>query len=170
MKRKNNNLFLNSDNDEISMLAEIKTEALEGETEIDINKDIPVIPLRNMVMFPQVVMPITVGRVSTQKLVNAAFKNSQLVAVVCQKHGDIEYPEFDDLYHIGVLVKILRIFDIPGGNMTVFVQSAGPKIKLESIVQSVPYLMGRISFIPEDNNSKNNDEFIVLARNLQTNI
>lgn len=162
MKRKNNNLFLNSDNDEISMLAEIKTEALEGETEIDINKDIPVIPLRNMVMFPQVVMPITVGRVSTQKLVNAAFKNSQLVAVVCQKHGDIEYPEFDDLYHIGVLVKILRIFDIPGGNMTVFVQSAGPKIKLESIVQSVPYLMGRISFIPEDNNSKNNDEFIVL--------
>src|SRR5574344_1547131 len=84
MKRKNNNLFLNSDNDEISMLAEIKTEALEGETEIDINKDIPVIPLRNMVMFPQVVMPITVGRVSTQKLVNAAFKNSQLVAVVCQ--------------------------------------------------------------------------------------
>lgn len=162
MKRKNNNLFLNSDNDEISMLAEIKTEALEGETEIDINKDIPVIPLRNMVMFPQVVMPITVGRVSTQKLVNAAFKNSQLVAVVCQKHGDIEYPEFDDLYHIGVLVKILRIFDIPGGNMTVFVQSAGPKIKLESIVQSVPYLMGRISFIPEDNNSKKNDEFIVL--------
>lgn len=162
MKRKNNNLFLNSDNDEISMLAEIKTEALEGETEIDINKDIPVIPLRNMVMFPQVVMPITVGRVSTQKLVNAAFKNSQLVAVVCQKHGDIEYPEFEDLYHIGVLVKILRIFDIPGGNMTVFVQSAGPKIKLESIVQSVPYLMGRISFIPEDNNSKNNDEFIVL--------
>lgn len=162
MKRKNNNLFLNSDNDEISMLAEIKTEALEGETEIDINKDIPVIPLRNMVMFPQVVMPITVGRVSTQKLVNAAFKNSQLVAVVCQKHGDIEYPEFEDLYHIGVLVKILRIFDIPGGNMTVFVQSAGPKIKLESIVQSVPYLMGRISFIPEDNNSKKNDEFIVL--------
>ena len=162
MKRKNNNLFLNSDNDEISMLAEIKTEALEGETEIDINKDIPVIPLRNMVMFPQVVMPITVGRVSTQKLVNAAFKNSQLVAVVCQKHGDIEYPEFEDLYHIGVLVKILRIFDIPGGNMTVFVQSAGPKIKLESIVQSVPYLMGRISFIPEDNNSKKKDEFIVL--------
>ena len=50
MKRKNNNLFLNSDNDEISMLAEIKTEALEGETEIDSNKDIPVIPLRNMVM------------------------------------------------------------------------------------------------------------------------
>ena len=53
MKRKNNNLFLNSDNDEISMLAEIKTEALDGETEIDINKDIPVIPLRNMVCFPK---------------------------------------------------------------------------------------------------------------------
>ena len=162
MKRKNNKLFLNSENDEISMLAEIKTEALEGEAEIDITKDIPVIPLRNMVMFPQVVMPITVGRISTQKLVNNAFKNNQLVAVVCQKHGETEYPEFEDLYHVGVVVKILRIFDIPGGNMTVFVQSAGPKIKLDRIVQSVPYLTGRISFIPEDNENHNNDEFVVL--------
>lgn len=160
-KKKNNDILLKADNEEISMLAEIQTD-LNDKSEIDIEKEIPVIPLRNMVMFPQVVMPITVGRISTQKLVNSAYKKNELVVVVCQRSGEIDNPEFDDLYHEGVVVKILRIFDIPGGNMTVFIQSTGPKIKLDRITQTSPFLMGKVSIEPEVIEEEENDESYVL--------
>lgn len=80
-------------------------------------------PLRNMVMFPSVVMPVTIGRPSTLKLVNAAYKKKLPIAVVCQIQGDMDDPGFNDVYHVGVIGKILRVFEMPGGNTTVIMQS-----------------------------------------------
>ena len=84
MKRnKKEDILLNTDNDDISMLAEIQTDPDEV-TAMEFNKEIPVMPLRNMVMFPSVVMPVTIGRPSTLKLINAAYKKKLPIAVVCQ--------------------------------------------------------------------------------------
>ena len=92
MKRnKKEDILLNTDNDDISMLAEIQTDPDEV-TAMEFNKEIPVMPLRNMVMFPSVVMPVTIGRPSTLKLVNAAYKKKLPIAVVCQIQGDMDDP------------------------------------------------------------------------------
>ena len=80
---------MNTDADDISMLAEIQTD-LEDISAIEFEKEIPIMPLRNMVMFPSVVMPVTIGRPSTLRLVNAAYKKKQPIAVVCQIQGDLD--------------------------------------------------------------------------------
>lgn len=156
-------MLRDENDDDISMLTEIQTDP-EMISVLELEKDIPVMPLRNMVMFPSVVMPITVGRPTTQKLINAAYKNKQPIAVVCQLHADTEEPGFNDLYNIGVMAKILRIFEMPGGNNTVILQSNGPKVSLDKITSEFPYLMGRVSSVPENNsNGNNSDEFQALT-------
>ena len=119
-------------------------------------------PLRNMVMFPSVVMPVTIGRPSTLKLINAAYKKKLPIAVVCQIQGDMDDPGFNDVYHVGVIGKILRVFEMPGGNTTVIMQSNGPKVHLDSITKTSPYLKGMVTPIPEANDQLETDEFKAL--------
>lgn len=162
MKRnKKEDILLNTDNDDISMLAEIQTDPDEV-TAMEFNKEIPVMPLRNMVMFPSVVMPVTIGRPSTLKLINAAYKKKLPIAVVCQIQGDMDDPGFNDVYHVGVIGKILRVFEMPGGNTTVIMQSNGPKVHLDSITKTSPYLKGMVTPIPEANDQLETDEFKAL--------
>ena len=117
-KRKNEDNFFQADNgDSISMLAEIHVD--QEAIKVDFSKEIPVLPLRNMTMFPLTVMPVTIGRPSTLKLVNAAYKKKAPIAVISQLSSDTEDPGFQDLYHVGVVAHILRIFDMPGGCTTV---------------------------------------------------
>ena len=163
MKRnKKEDTLLNTENEEIAMFANIEPVPQEDETKFDFDTDFPILPLRNMVMFPFVVMPITVGRPSTLKLVNAAFKKKQPVAIFCQVQAETEKPGFDDLHQIGVIGKILRIFEMPGGNTTVIMQSNGPKVHLECINKTTPYLKGRVSPIPEKITLPDNDEATTL--------
>ena len=136
-RKKTEDILMNTDADDISMLAEIQTDT-DDLSAIEFEKEIPIMPLRNMVMFPSVVMPVTIGRPSTLKLVNAAYKKKQAIAVVCQVQGDLDDPGFADLYHVGVIAKILRIFEMPGGNTTVIMQSNGPKIHLDNITKTIP--------------------------------
>ena len=91
--KKYNDFMMRHENDEdISMLTEIQTDPGFISTN-DLDKEIPIMPLRNMVMFPSVVMPITVGRPSTQKLINTAFKKKQPIAIVCQLQAETEEPD-----------------------------------------------------------------------------
>ena len=86
-RKKTEDILMNTDADDISMLAEIQTDT-DDLSAIEFEKEIPIMPLRNMVMFPSVVMPVTIGRPSTLKLVNAAYKKKQAIAVVCQVQGN----------------------------------------------------------------------------------
>ena len=90
-RKKTEDILMNTDADDISMLAEIQTDT-DDLSAIEFEKEIPIMPLRNMVMFPSVVMPVTIGRPSTLKLVNAAYKKKQAIAVVCQVQGDLGDP------------------------------------------------------------------------------
>ncbi len=160
-RKKTEDILMNTDADDISMLAEIQTD-LEDISAIEFEKEIPIMPLRNMVMFPSVVMPVTIGRPSTLRLVNAAYKKKQPIAVVCQIQGDLDDPGFADLYHVGVIAKILRVFEMPGGNTTVIMQSNGPKIHLDNITRAVPYLKGTVTAIHENYEEQDSDEFKAL--------
>lgn len=164
IKRNKNeeDILISTENNEISMLAEIQAED-DDIAAMEFDKEMPVMTLRNMVMFPSVIMPITIGRPSTLKLVNAAYKRRRPVAVVCQIQGDMDDPGYNNLYHTGVVGKVLRIFELPGGNTTVIMQSNGPKIHLDSITKVSPYLKGMVTPISEKENQENTDEFKALV-------
>ncbi len=159
----NEDFFIDESGDHISMIAEITTEMDDHLEQIEYDKEVPVLPLRNMVMFPHVVMPITIGRSSSLKLVNSAYKKKQPIALVCQLLADTEDPGYQDLYHIGVMAKVLRVFELPGGNTTAIMQSSGPKIHLDNIVRTSPYMKGKVSPIMEDEVDERSDEFKTLT-------
>ena len=113
-------------------------------------------------MFPHVVMPVTIGRSSTLKLVNAAFKKKQPIVLVCQVAAEVDEPGYKDLYHIGVVAKVLRIFEMPGGTTTAIMQSSGPRVHLDSIVRTFPYMKGMVTPLEEEDTDEQSDEFKAL--------
>lgn len=171
MNKKNNNdnedFYMTADGEQISMIAEITTEIENQMEEMEFNKEIPILPLRNMVMFPHVIMPITIGRASSMKLINAAYRKKQPIALVCQISADTNEPGYQDLYHVGIIAKVLRIFDLPGGNTTAIMQSAGPKIHLDSIVRTAPYMKGMVTPMHEEEVDEKSDEFKALMESFK---
>lgn len=123
---------------------------------------VPILPLRNMVLFPTVVMPVTVGRKSSLKLVQSAAQGSKTIAVFCQKDQETENPGFSDLYTTGVLAKIIRVFDMPDRSTTVVLQGM-QRIRLTEIVSQTPYLQGRAELYPEGLPPTRSKEFKALV-------
>ncbi len=153
---------MDSENEQISMIAEITTEDTGDTMTIDFSKEVPVLPLRNMVMFPHVVMPVTIGRSSSLKLVNMAYRKKQPIALMCQLSAEVNEPGYQDLFHVGVMARVLRVFDMPGGNTTAIMQSAGPRIHLDSIVRTQPYMKGMVSPLQDVEEDEQSDEFKAL--------
>ena len=141
----------------VSMMAEIDATPFDI-TPADLAGELPVMPLRNAVMFPSVILPVSVGRPSTMKLIKAAQKKESFIVITTQRATDVEEPELKDLYRIGVIGKVLRIFELPGGNATVLLQSNGPKIHLDTITARFPYLRGTVTVVPENMQADDNDD------------
>jgi ATP-dependent Lon protease len=100
---------------------------LSQEEEEEMNKEIlpetlPILPLRNTVLFPGVVIPITVGRDKSINLIKDAYKGTKMVGVVSQTNADIEDPEFNDLHKVGTVAQIIKMLRMPDGSTTVIIQ------------------------------------------------
>jgi ATP-dependent Lon protease len=130
--------------------------------DIKVDDSLPVLPLRNMVLFPGVVLPISVGRKSSLKLVNDAYKNNAYIAVVCQKAAETENPDFEDLHTIGTIAKIVRVLEMPDQSTTVILQGM-KRFELESLSETFPYLLGKVKLLEEALPAKENKEFDALV-------
>ena len=119
---------------------------------------IPVLPLRNMVLFPTVVMPVSVGRESSLKLIKAATKDGIQIGVFSQKDSNVEDPGLNDLYATGTLAKIVRVFEMPDHTTTVVLQGM-QRIKLRTVMTQSPYMMGQADLYPEVLPPARNKEF-----------
>lgn len=119
--------------------------------EEEIPEDMPVLPLRDNVLFPGVVMPITVGRKSSLQLLRMAERKNMRIIVVAQKN-DVEEPSFDDLNEIGVVARVLRVIDLPHDN-TLAVLQGTMKCFLTGITQTTPYYQGHATLIDENEKS-----------------
>ena len=106
--------------------------------DIDVEEILPVLPLRNMVLFPGVFMPVAIGRKSSMKLIREAEKKNSYIAVVCQKIAETDSPLFEDLHTIGTVAKIVRVLEMPDRTTTVILQGAKP-MELKEIVETTPY-------------------------------
>jgi len=163
MKKNNEDFYMDSENEQISMIAEISTEVEDASVmELEYDKEIPVLPLRNMVMFPHVVMPVTIGRNSSLKLINMAIRKKQPIALICQLSAEVDEPGYQDLFHVGVIARVLKVFEMPGGNTTAIMQSAGPRVHLDKIVRTQPYMKGMVTPMKDEEVNEETDEFKAL--------
>lgn len=126
---------------------------LSQEEEDEMNKEIlpeslPILPLRNTVLFPGVVIPITVGRDKSITLIKEAYKNKQSIGVVTQLNAQVEDPEFGDLYQTGTVAHIMKMLRMPDGNTTVIIQGKR-RFKLNQCLSTEPYITATITAMPE---------------------
>lgn len=114
----------------------------------EIEEILPVLPLRNMMLFPGVVAPVSVGRESSRKLVQQAVKSGSLIAVTTQLDSTVETPTAKDLYPIGVVAKVMRVIELPDGVLTVILQSYS-RFRLGEMTRMKPYMRAHVEKIPE---------------------
>ncbi len=129
--------------------------------EID-EKNIPILALRNMVMFPTVALPVSVGRDKSLRLIKEAYKKKKLIGVVTQINEELEDPDFKDLYATGVIAEVVRIFDLPDKTTTVILQGK-KRFELNAIHTNEPYLIGEGVLLNEVIPTSDDQEFEALA-------
>ena len=118
----------------------------------------PILPVRNLVLFPGVVTPILIGRESSKALVKKAEKKGTVICVIPQRDPDVEVPMKDDLYEYGVYAKVMKLLTLPNGNITTIVQGLG-RARLCDIISTQPYLEGVVEPVEEIEPEKRDREF-----------
>ena len=147
--------ILNEDSELIPLMTPEDEEIINKE---DIPETLSILPLRNTVLFPGVVIPITAGRDKSIQLINDANKGDKVIGVVAQKDGDIENPTSEDIYKTGVVAQILRVLKMPDGNTTVIIQGK-KRFEIEELIQEEPYLVAKVQEAKEDKDVDNPKEF-----------
>ena len=151
------------ESDFFPLLSSVDEEKINKE---EVPKSLAILPLRNTVLFPGVIIPITVGRDKSVKLIKEVYKGSKTIGVVSQKKSDIEDPTFSDLNTIGTVAHIMKMLRMPDGNITVIIQ--GRKlIELEEMVQEEPYLKATVAELSEEKPEKADEQFIALVDSIK---
>lgn len=150
--------FLTTPEDEMDFIPIIPLNENEGDNgqDIEVSNEIPLLPLRNTVLFPGVVLPITVGRDKSIKAVNDAYKADKLIGVVAQKDSNIEDPTVSDLEDIGTVARIVKLIKMPDGGTTIIIQGKR-RFKLTAITSEDPYFRAEIKLLEEEEAPKSQD-------------
>lgn len=146
-------------------------------TECDVDEDftegiekvgevVPILPLRNMVLFPGVAMPVIVGRTKSMRLIKEAVHKKELIGVVCQREMDTEDPGLEDVYTIGVIADIVRVLEMPDGTTTVILQGK-KRFRLNELTETEPYLKGEITLLDDTFPDKSDREFEALISTIK---
>ncbi len=147
-----NKFFLQGQEEEMEFMPIIPLND-DDEANLDaepIPDEIPILTLRNTVLFPGVVIPITVGRDKSIKAVNDAYKTDKLIGVLAQKDSNIEEPTVSDLEDIGTVAKIVKLIKMPDGGTTIIIQGK-KRFKVEEITEDEPYFKAKITVLVEEN-------------------
>ncbi|KAA9041307.1 endopeptidase La [Ginsengibacter hankyongi] len=154
----NRNFFMGGSEDEMEFMPIIPLNEDGGEGGDDqvIPAELPLLPLRNTVLFPGVVIPITVGRDKSIKAVTDAYKADKLIGVVSQKDSLVEEPTVSDLVDIGTVAKIIKLIKMPDGGTTVIIQGK-KRFKIDEITTDDPYFKAKITVLAEEELKNDND-------------
>jgi ATP-dependent Lon protease len=144
--------------DEMDFIPIIPLNENDGESNADIviPAELPLLPLRNTVLFPGVVLPITVGRDKSIKAVNDAYKADKLIGVIAQKDSNVEDPAITDLEDIGTVARIIKMIKMPDGGTTVIIQGKR-RFKVNQILSEEPYFKAQVELLEESEAPKNED-------------
>ncbi len=139
------NGIVNDESEFIPLLSRDDEEQMENE---ELPEELPILPIRNNVLFPGVVIPITVGRDKSIKLVNDAYNTTKVIGVVAQKDGEIENPEPEHLHKVGTVARIIKKLKMPDGSITIIIQGK-KRFELAEITETDPYFKGRVKALVE---------------------
>ncbi len=153
-------------NGRVSVFADIDGD-IDKLMEVDVpDDDVPILPLRNMISFPGVVLPISVGRNSSVRLIKKAEKGQTLIAIISQRKNEVENPTMADLFETGTIGKVLRSIEMPDGTMTAIVQSLR-RVRLKEITSEKPYLTGKVEGLQDILPPKGDKTFSVLVQTIR---
>src|ERR1700752_1041899 len=154
----NNNFYFQGPEEEMEFMPIIplNEEDSEEADAQEIPTELPLLPLRNTVLFPGVVLPITVGRDKSIKAVDDAYKTNKLIGVLAQKDSNIEEPALKDLCDIGTVAKIVKLIKMPDGGTTIIIQGK-KRFRMIEVVEEHPYFKASISLLPDDSELDESD-------------
>ena len=147
----------------IPLMTSEDEEALEKE---ELPEVVPLLPIKNTVLFPGVVIPITVGRDKSIQLIKDANKSKNPIGVVAQKDKKVEDPSINDLYQMGTVAQILRVLKMPDGSTTIIIQGK-KRFKIDNLISNLPYLKVKISSIIENKKQKKESEFKLTVESIK---
>ena len=150
-----------NNNSAFQMIADV-----DGDWNVHTPDRVPILALRNMVLFPGVVTPILIGRQASKALVEKAEKKGLIIGVVAQRDPDVDYPDKHDLYEVGVYAKVMKLLTLPNGNITAILQGLG-RFELNEIVSTSPYLEGDVTALEEDLPDPKDREFNTAVADLR---
>lgn len=133
---------------------------------VQIPDTLPILPLRNTVLFPGVIIPINIGREKSLKLIRDSYKQNAMIGVIAQKDTNTENPDINDLYQIGTVASILKILEMPDGTTTAIIQGK-KRFHLEDILYDDPYHVGKILVKKEEGLPENDAEYSAIADSLK---
>ena len=132
----------------------------------DLPEELSILPIKNTVLFPGVVIPITVGRQKSIKLVKKAYQGNRIIGVIAQKNSQAEEPTVDDLYRTGTVARIIKMLVLPDGNTTIIIQGKN-RFSISEFVQEDPYLTAKIQLLSEPVLNINGKEAKALVQSLK---
>ena len=154
---------MHEDADYIPLMSSEDEEAMHDE---ELPEILPILPLRNTVLFPGVVIPITAGRDKSIKLINETNKGNKVIGVVSQKEESEEEPGIDDINTIGTVAQILRVLKMPDGNVTVIIQGK-KRFEVAEVITTEPYMTATIREVAEARPEKESDEFTAIIDSIK---
>ncbi len=157
--------------DEVDFLPILPDEETTDGKKIVIPNTLPILPLRNTILFPGVVLPITIGRDKSIVAVKEAYKNNKLIGVVGQLDGNIEEPEYNDLYKVGTVAHIMRMIKMPDGSTTAIIQGRN-RFLTKELISSEPFIKANIEVLDDiiPVNDKEFDAVMMSIKELAGNI
>ncbi len=158
-------LFSKIDNDS-EFIPLITAEEEESVNNQAFPEELPILPLRNNVLFPGVVIPITVGRDKSIKLIQDSNKGNKIIGVVSQKNQEQESPNFNDLHTVGTVAQIIRLLKMPDGSSTVIIQGKR-RFEIETPLQTEPYMKAKVKVFKETSISKKDKELSVMINTIK---
>jgi len=155
--------MLNEDSELIPLMTPEDEEIINNES---VPTTLPILPLRNTVLFPGVVIPITAGRDKSIQLIKDANKGDKVIGVVAQKNEDVEEPTLKDIHQTGVVAQILRVLKMPDGNTTVIIQGK-KRFEIDTVLQEKPYLKATVKEAFEDRLVEDEKEFEAIIESIK---
>lgn len=160
------NLSLQEMNEDAELIPLMTPEDEEEIRQEEIPAALPILPLRNTVLFPGVVIPITAGRDKSIKLLDDANKGGKVIGVVSQKDENVEDPTFDDVNKIGVVARIIKVLKMPDGNVTVIIQGK-KRFVIQKGITEEPYLQAEVGEVNETRPETDSQEFSTIIDSIK---
>lgn len=151
---------------EVNILPVMNFEGSSNLDEIDLPQTLPILALRNAVLFPGTILPITIGREKSLKLVKALYKSSKIIGAVTQIDAKEENPKKEDLFEIGTSARILKLIEMPDGSVTAILQGI-KRLKLNTVLATEPYMLGSVVYLEDILPATNDPDMDAIADSIK---